>query len=61
MEPVGSMPHSQGPTNNTIQSRINPIARTDIYLFKFHSIIAFTITSRMFSEDSFLKIYLLKF
>ena len=35
MEPGGLMPHSQGLSNNL--NRINPIPRTDIYFFKFHS------------------------
>jgi hypothetical protein len=34
------MPHSQGISNNTFMSRINPILRIDTYLFKVHSNIA---------------------
>ena len=34
MEPAGSMPNSQGPSNNPILILINPI---DIYFFKIHS------------------------
>ena len=37
MEPGGSMPHSQGPSNNPYPERINPIPRIETYLFKIHS------------------------
>ena len=37
MEPEGSMPHSQGSPIISILSWINPITRTDTYLFKVHS------------------------
>ena len=36
MKPGGSMPHSQGPSNN-YYPKINQIPRIDTYLFKVHS------------------------
>ena len=35
MEPVGSMPHSQGSPIIPILSRINPIPRTDTYFLRY--------------------------
>ena len=37
MEPGGSMPHSQGLSNNSYPEPNNPIPRIDTYLFKVHS------------------------
>ena len=37
MEPGGSMPHSQGLSNNPYREPINPIPRIDTYFFKVHS------------------------
>ena len=37
MQPVGSMPHSQGLSNNPYSEPTNPIPVIDTYFFKIHS------------------------
>ena len=37
MEPGGSLPHSQGLSNNPYPEQINPITRIDTYFFNIHS------------------------
>ena len=44
MKPQGSVPHSQGLSNNPIVSRINPIPRIDTYFFNIYSITALSST-----------------
>ena len=46
MELGGPMAHHKGFQTNPILSRINPIPRIDIYLFKVHSNIVWEIKSR---------------
>ena len=46
MEPGGSMPHSQGPSNNPYPEPNQPIPRIDTYLFKIHSNIVLPSTAR---------------
>ena len=54
------MPHSQGLSNNSILSRINPIPRIDIYLFNMRSNIALPTPPRPSSRwDYLLNILLL--
>ena len=48
MESGGSMPHSQGPSNNPSPESINPIPRMDTYFFKINSNIVLPSTPRPF-------------
>ena len=57
MEPGGSMPHSQGLSNNPYPEPNQPISsRIDTHFFKIHSNIVLP-----FTPKAFLKVYLLKF
>ena len=47
MEPGGSMPHSQGLSNNPHLSQINPIPLINTYFFNIHSNIVLPSTSRL--------------
>ena len=58
MESGGSMPHSQGLSNNSYPVPNQPITRIDTYLFKVHSNIIFPSTPR--PPERLLLLFLLK-